>query len=75
MHRHSIVLDMPDQAAEIDLTVLAAWMDDQGLPAGPIESTVYLVGGTQNVLLRFERGGRAYVLRRGPWHLRPRATT
>jgi aminoglycoside phosphotransferase (APT) family kinase protein len=31
-----------------------------------------LAGGTQNVLLRFERGGRAYVLRRGPRHLRPK---
>ena len=64
---------MSDQAAEIDLTVLAGWMDDQGLPRGPIESTVYLVGGTQNVLLRFERAGRSYVLRRGPWHLRPKS--
>ena len=64
---------MPDQAGEIDLATLGAWMDDQGLAPGPIESTVYLVGGTQNVLLRFERGGRSYVLRRGPWHLRPKS--
>ncbi len=64
---------MPDEVSEIDLTVLAAWMDDWGLPGGPIESAVYLIGGTQNVLLRFERGGQTYVLRRGPWHLRPKS--
>ncbi|RAY16542.1 phosphotransferase family protein [Actinomadura craniellae] len=47
-------------------------MDAQGLPGGPIEEAVQLGGGTQNILLRFTRGGRAYVLRRGPRHLRSR---
>jgi aminoglycoside phosphotransferase (APT) family kinase protein len=32
---------------------------------------VELGGGTQNVMLRFRRGDRALVLRRGPLHLRP----
>ena len=64
---------MPERVSAIDFEVLSAWMDDQGLAPGPIESIVTLVGGTQNVLVRFERGGRAYVLRRGPWHLRPKS--
>lgn len=57
----------------VDLDVLSGWMDDQGLPRGPIENAALLPGGTQNVLLRFDRGGRAYVLRRGPRHLRPKS--
>lgn len=56
----------------VDFTVLAAWMDRQGLPGGPIEDLRPLTGGTQNILVRFSRGGRSYVLRRGPEHLRPR---
>jgi aminoglycoside phosphotransferase (APT) family kinase protein len=40
------------------------------LPRGSIESTTLLGGGTQNILLRFERGGRAFVLRRPPPHKR-----
>lgn len=54
----------------VDLEALAAWMDDQGLPAGPIEAPALLGGGTQNVLLRFTRGGTTYVLRRPPVHKR-----
>lgn len=54
----------------VDLDVLAGWMDEQGLPAGPIERVEALGGGTQNVLLRLRRGGEDYVLRRGPRHLR-----
>ncbi|MEM9177191.1 MAG: phosphotransferase family protein [Myxococcota bacterium] len=45
-------------------------MDDQGLPRGPIERITPLTGGTQNILVRFERGGRAFVLRRPPMHKR-----
>jgi len=55
----------------VDLEALGDWMDDQGLPRGPIEAARPLNGGTQNLLLRFERGGAAYVLRRPPRHLRP----
>jgi len=60
----------PGAAPGVDLERLAAWMDAQGLPRGPIERAERLGGGTQNVLLRFERGGRAYVLRRPPVHKR-----
>ncbi len=54
----------------VDLGRLAGWMDEQGLPPGPIEAPTPLQGGTQNVLLRFSRGGCIYVLRRPPAHPR-----
>jgi aminoglycoside phosphotransferase (APT) family kinase protein len=57
-------------ADPVDLRLLAQWMDSQGLGEGPIEDAVVLAGGTQNVLLRFSRAGRSYVLRRPPPHLR-----
>jgi len=54
----------------IDLNLLSAWMDDKALPTGEISNLQILGGGTQNILLRFERGGRAFVLRRPPLHKR-----
>lgn len=54
----------------VDLIALADWMDGQGLGAGPIEDGELLGGGTQNILLRFARAGRTYVLRRPPEHKR-----
>ena len=54
----------------VDLVALDRWMDGQGLPAGPITDARALSGGTQNLLMRFSRGGHDYVLRRGPRHLR-----
>jgi aminoglycoside phosphotransferase (APT) family kinase protein len=54
----------------VDLERLDAWMDGEGLPEGPLENTELLAGGTQNILLRFSRGGRSYVLRRPPPHKR-----
>jgi aminoglycoside phosphotransferase (APT) family kinase protein len=54
-----------------DFAALARWMDAQGLPRGELEDLSTIAGGTQNVLLRFRRGGREYVLRRPPLHLRP----
>jgi aminoglycoside phosphotransferase (APT) family kinase protein len=54
----------------VDLERLTAWMDRQGLEAGPIEDAALLAGGTQNILVRFRRGGRSFVLRRPPPHLR-----
>ncbi len=54
----------------VDLVVLAAWMDRRGLGAGGIDDPALIVGGTQNVLLRFRRSGREYVLRRPPLHKR-----
>lgn len=55
----------------VDFGVLGAWMDTQGLaPGRPIEGATVLAGGTQNVLVRFTRGDRVFVLRRPPPHLR-----
>ena len=54
----------------VDLGKLAAWMDSQGLGSGPVENDELLGGGTQNILLKFDRAGREYVLRRPPPHLR-----
>lgn len=56
--------------AGVDLRALSAWMDREGIGTGPIEAAEQLGGGTQNVLLRFARAGRTYVLRRPPLHLR-----
>jgi len=60
------------ERALVDFDVLAGWMAEHGLPEGPFEDVEVLGGGTQNVLVRFGRGGRRYVLRRGPRHLRAR---
>src|SRR3954454_23013751 len=57
------------------LEALARWMSTQGLGDGPLEDVSAVTGGTQNVMLRFTRSGRPYVLRRGPRHLRPRSNT
>jgi len=57
--------------ARVDLGVLESWMSANGIGQGPLERVRPVGGGTQNVMLRFYRGGREFVLRRGPWHLRP----
>jgi aminoglycoside phosphotransferase (APT) family kinase protein len=57
----------------IDFEVLAAWMDVQALPGGPITAPAPVLGGTQNVMVRFERGGRPYILRRPPQHARQKS--
>src|SRR3569833_1220371 len=54
----------------LSIDALRAWMDTQSLGHGPIEDAHLLGGGTQNILLLFERAGRPYVLRRPPKHLR-----
>ena len=54
----------------VDLERLGAWMDAEGLPRGPIGDVALLGGGTQNILVRFSRGGREWVLRRPPVHKR-----
>jgi aminoglycoside phosphotransferase (APT) family kinase protein len=59
--------------AGIDIEAVASWMSDNGLGAGPLERVTEIGGGTQNILLRFRRDSRPYVLRRGPLHLRPRS--
>ncbi|MEV4187109.1 phosphotransferase family protein [Streptosporangium canum] len=55
----------------IDFDALGTWMDGRGLPDGPFERVEPVTGGTQNIMVRFERGGVPYVLRRPPLH--PRA--
>jgi aminoglycoside phosphotransferase (APT) family kinase protein len=55
---------MNDWQELVDLERLADWMDTQGLENGPIEAPVRLTGGTQNLLLRFRRGSREFVVRR-----------
>ncbi len=49
---------------------LAGWLDSEGLGRGSISPPTRIGGGTQNLMLRFGRDGREYVLRRGPLHLR-----
>lgn len=56
-----------------ELSGVASWMTNQGLGSGPLSNVNPLGGGTQNIMLTFERDGRRYVLRRGPSHLRPRS--
>ena len=56
-----------------DLKDVAEWMSQQGLGDGPLEDVSKISGGTQNIMVRFTRSGRPYVLRRGPKHLRPRS--
>lgn len=58
---------------QLPLDQVETWMDARALGAGPITSVRALTGGTQNMMLRFTRDGRDYVLRRGPEHLRPRS--
>jgi aminoglycoside phosphotransferase (APT) family kinase protein len=56
---------------DIDFLALARWMDGEGLGSGAIDDVASLGGGTQNILLRFRRAGRAYILRHPPPHPRP----
>ena len=65
--------DTPADDPGIDLAVLTAWLDDQGVGSGPITDVTTLGGGTQNVMLRFRRADRDLVVRRGPRHLRTRS--
>lgn len=50
----------------VDLDRLANWMDERGLERGPIEEAARPPGGTQNILLKFRRGERWFMLRRPP---------
>jgi aminoglycoside phosphotransferase (APT) family kinase protein len=53
-----------------DLHRVLSWIERQGLPHSELSAAAPVGGGTQNVMIRFTCGGRAYVLRRGPRHLR-----
>lgn len=59
----------------VDEATVARWMDEQGLGEGSLAEVTPIPGGTQNVMVRFRRAGRPYVLRRGPLHLRRRSNT
>jgi len=59
-----------DWQSLVDPVRLARWMDQRGLGEGPLENVRQLAGGTQNLLMRFTRAGRDYVLRRPPLHPR-----
>ena len=61
---------MTDLGELVDLDALAAWMDDHHLESGPLLDVEPIAGGTQNLLLRFTRGGRGFVFRRPPPHKR-----
>jgi aminoglycoside phosphotransferase (APT) family kinase protein len=61
---------VPADVPGVDLDVLVRWMDQHGLGEGPLLDPELIAGGTQNVLLRFTRSGREYVLRRPPLHKR-----
>jgi aminoglycoside phosphotransferase (APT) family kinase protein len=63
------VPDVLDPAI-VDLDRIAAWMSERGLEDGPITDVSLIAGGTQNVLVRFRRGEREFVLRRPPPHKR-----
>jgi aminoglycoside phosphotransferase (APT) family kinase protein len=54
----------------VSIDRLRDWMDERGLGSGPLEEVTALAGGTQNLLLRFRRGDRSFVLRRPPEHKR-----
>ncbi|MFI6814953.1 phosphotransferase family protein [Nonomuraea sp. NPDC050328] len=57
----------------VDFEALGAWMDTHGLPEGAITGAEPVLGGTQNIMVRFERGGVPYVLRRPPAHVRAKS--
>jgi aminoglycoside phosphotransferase (APT) family kinase protein len=63
-----MTIDRPHGLELIDFDRLGEWMDGQGLVHGPIEEILPLTGGSQNVIVRFARAGRNYVLRRPPAH-------
>lgn len=60
----------PVDPSIVDPDALQRWMDGKGLGTGPLEELEAIAGGTQNLLLRFVRDGRTYVLRRPPEHKR-----
>ncbi len=63
-----MAIDRPVGLDLIDFAALAAWMDDERLGGGAICDIMPLTGGSQNVIVRFARGGTDYVLRRPPAH-------
>jgi aminoglycoside phosphotransferase (APT) family kinase protein len=52
----------------VNIQAVDRWMTRQGLDDAPITNPRALTGGTQNILVAFERGGVSMVLRRSPAH-------
>ena len=58
------------QVPGIEVGRLRSWLDQRGLGSGPLGGFKLIGGGTQNIVVSFERAGRTFVLRRGPLHKR-----
>ncbi len=56
--------------ALVDFDAVLRWMDERDLGSGVPQNARMLGGGTQNILIYFERAGRPFVLRRPPAHPR-----
>lgn len=67
------MVDRPHGLELVDFDRLALWMDGEGLERGRLCDIVQLTGGSQNVIVRFRRGNRDFVLRRPPQHTRANA--
>ncbi len=57
----------------VDIDKLTKWMDQQKLSDGEIINIEALVGGTQNILMKFSRGDEVFVLRRPPEYPRKKS--
>jgi aminoglycoside phosphotransferase (APT) family kinase protein len=64
--RNILQTELSSLGEHVNLQCLSHWMDREGLGKGPIVEPELLSGGTQNILLRFVRDNRSYVLRRPP---------
>ncbi len=64
--------DLSSAEAElpIDVGVLQGWLAEKLVGDHEVKEARLLAGGTQNVLMAFEHGGRSLVLRRPPPHKR-----
>jgi aminoglycoside phosphotransferase (APT) family kinase protein len=54
----------------VDQGRIESWLDQRGIGSGPVTAIEALAGGTQNIVLRIDRGGASFVLRRPPLHKR-----
>ncbi len=63
---HEANVDDDPWQGHIDAARLSTWMVAQGFSSAPITAVTRLAGGTQNLLFRFIKGGRPFVLRRPP---------
>ncbi|QSE90793.1 phosphotransferase family protein [Rhodococcus pseudokoreensis] len=54
---------MHPSGSKVDWSALTPWLDAHSVGHGPIEDVRTLGGGTQNLLVRFQRSNTSYVLR------------